>query len=263
MPKAWYCIPSVRPVDQVIPVVAAWKKMGYGVALWREIPFAPEEGYLPIAYGERLTSEFGCDIMFAAREYPGYAKAVNAMAAHVLRTHPEVDWLVTGGDDTAPDPNKTGDEIADGLSQYFYHIDGGCDNGSIVNCTWGVCQPTGDRWADDLGVIIERIAGSPWLGREWCRRANAGKGPLWPEFRHMFGDEHCMEYAKHLGVFLQRPDLTHYHAHAQRIAGTDKTGNAPAPAHMAQWNTRKHWDESKAIFERLKSTNFAECMPIP
>jgi hypothetical protein len=190
------------------------------------------------------------DIVFV-RQYLGYAEAVNFLSAHVLREHPEVDWIVTGGDDTFPDPNKTGDEIAAELTSHFAG-------------TMGVCQPTGDPWADDMGRIIERIAGSPWLGREWCRRANGGRGPLWTEFRHMFADEHLQEYAKSLGVFVQRPDLTHHHAHAQREPGSNVTSNTRRPpAHMAQWNTRRHWDESKAIFERLKRGNFAECAPIP
>jgi hypothetical protein len=108
-----------------------------------------------------------------------------------------------------------------------------------------------------MGRIIERIAGSPWLGREWCRRANKGQGPFWPEFTHMFGDQLLQEHAKHLGVFWQRPDLTHFHDHAQR----DQV-SPPAP-HMAQWNTPQHWAQSKAIFERLVAGNFQECAPIP
>jgi len=223
--------------------------MGYGVALWRN-PGGP--------YPD-------CDYLRVG-EYPGYAKAVNELAATILRDHPEVDWICCGGDDTYPDPNKTGDEIAGQLIAHFFihHFDIGATF-PIDPCmgTFGVMQPTGDPWADNLGRIIERIAGSPWLGRTWCERANAGKGPLWPEFRHMFVDEHLMQFAQSLGVFLQRPDLTHYHAHAQRIPGKDVSGNAPPAPHMKEWNSQKHWQESKAIFERLKSTNFAECQPIP
>lgn len=258
MAKAFFCIPSARPVEQVIPVVQAWKKMGYGVALQRDLPPAGSQG----------PQLFGADLVWF-REYEGYADAVNFLSDQVLRDNPEVEFVVCGGDDTFPDPNKTGDEIAEELSTHFGAARVIEDNAQFVDIfvpdtsTFGVCQPTGDRWADDLGVIIERIAGSPWLGRSWCERAWGGRGPLWPEFHHQFVDEALQVYAKQLGVFLQRPDLTHYHAHAQRVPGTDKTGNAPAPGHMAPWNTRKHWDESKAIFERLKAENFASCMPIP
>lgn len=255
MSKAWFVIPSARPIAEVLPVVEAWKNMGYGVALWRDDKHLPDNGeaYAITADSQLIGSFVGADLVFLSGKYPGYAQSVNAMAKHVLSHYPEVDWIVCAGDDTTPDPNKTGDEIADELTSHFWREALG--NESLD--TFGVVQCTGDRWADNLGVIIERIAGSPWLGREWCRRAHAGKGPLWPEFRHMFGDQALMDYAQSLGVFLQRPDLTHYHAHAQR------DGKSRPATHMTEWNSQQHWQESKAIFERLKSTNFAECQPIP
>lgn len=248
MPKAWFCIPSARPIAEVLPVVAAWKAQGYGVALQRD-GFKSEESAARAAIDTETFRQLGASVDW--RIYAGYAEAVNYLAARVLKENPECDWVVCAGDDTFPDPDKTGDEIAAELHTSFFG-------------SYGVMQPTGDRWADNLGVIIERIAGSPWLGREWCRRAHGGRGPLWPEFRHMFGDESLQLYAQSLGVFLQRPDLTHHHAHAQREPGSNVTSDARRhPAHMAQWNTQAHWQESKAIFERLKSTNFAECQPIP
>lgn len=261
MPKAWYCIPSARPVAAVDKIVRAWRAQGYGVALWRDPgPEYPE-----------------CDFL-SVGEYPGYAMAVNALAAHVLDMDPECDWIVTGGDDTYPDPSKTAGEIAAEVSGHFHgilectyppsrpawanRIPLGLKGGG-VGCesynywaTFGVMQPTGDPWSDSMGRIIERIAGSPWLGREWCRRANGGRGPLWPEFRHMFVDEFLQAQAQHLGVFVQRPDLIHFHDHAQRDQISE------APAHMAQWNSQEHWRESKAIFDRLKAGNFEECKPI-
>ncbi len=250
MPKAFFCIPSARPVAEVAPVVAKWKAMGYCVALQRDEREADVE-QIAIGYTGAHLTHF--------RPYLGYAEAVNFLAAEVLGDNPEVDWIVCGGDDTYPDPNKTGDEIAAELCGYFVNSEYWAETSNLTGRqaeTFGVMQPTGDRWNDGLGVIIDRIAGSPWLGREWCRRANGGRGPLWPEFSHMFVDEHLQLYAQSLGVFLQRPDLTHYHAHAQR------DGMSPAPPHMAKWNTQKHWVESKAIFERLKAGNFEECKPI-
>lgn len=247
--KAWFVIPSARPVDEVQPVVQRWQGMGYGVVIQRDI--------------DKMIEEAFPDTHVFYRAYEGYADAVNFLAAWVLQLDPGCDWIVTGGDDTFPDQNKTGDEIARELRQHFCgkaypHLR---ESGSIEEleaaATFAVVQPTGDRWTDNRGVIIERIAGSPWLGRNWCQRAWGGRGPLWPEFRHQFVDEALQVYAQSLGVFLQRPDLTHYHAHAQRDGKS-----RPAP-HMAEWNSQKHWQESKAIFERLKSTNFAECQPIP
>lgn len=266
MPKAWFCIPSARPVEQVIPVVERWRAQGYGVALWRDDPFVPTDGNAFAINSSGITNQFGADVLFVCGKYPGYAQCVNFMAARILSTHPEVDWIVTGGDDTFPDPNKTGDEIADDFTRHFSQIGFDSTSGKPLygqKNTFAVVQCTGDRWADSLGVIIERIAGSPWLGRSWCERAWGGRGPLWPEFHHQFVDEALQVYAQHLGVFLQRPDLTHYHAHALRDTGDGVDARKRAPDHMAPWNTRKHWDESKAIFERLKAENFASCMPIP
>lgn len=240
MSKAWLCIPSARPVAEVEPVIAKWKAMGYGVALWRDW---------------RADGDPSADLIRVDATYPGYAETVNYLAEIVLAEYPECDWIVAGGDDTYPDDDMHPDAIAQECRWHF------------GVSTFGVMQPTGDPWADGQGRIIERIAGSPWLGREWCRRAHAGKGPLFPEFRHMFVDEALQLYAQSLGVFLQRPDLTHFHAHAQRdLENPARLGGdhrkQPAP-HMTEWNSQKHWHESKAIFERLKSTNFAECQPIP
>ncbi len=231
--SVWVAIPSVRPAEEVRRWAARWREMGYNIAVQRD----PGKGITAL----------GGDIFI--RPYLGYAEAVNFLTAHILGEDPACQWCVTCGDDTFPDPIQTADTIALQCSAHF----GG---------TFGCMQCTGDPWADGQGRIIERIAGSPWLGREWCRRANCGQGPFWPEFRHMYGDEHLQRYAQHLGVFWQRPDLTHYHAHAQRIPGGNITGNAPPAPHMTEWNSQKHWQESKAIFNRLVAGNFEECKPI-
>jgi hypothetical protein len=122
-------------------------------------------------------------------------------------------------------------------------------------------QPTGDRFA---GGCIDRIAGSPWLGREWCLRANGGRGPFWPEFTHMFGDECLKRTAEKLGVYWARPDLIHKHNHFQRASDAidAKAVGRPIPPHLAKWNTRAHWDEMQAIFRRLEAEDFAPCMPL-
>ena len=227
MSKSWLCIPSARPVAEVEPVVEKWCEMGYGVALQRDKPPTQRiEGALVYV-----------------RQYLGYAEAVNFLSRQVLADHPEVDWIVAGGDDTFPDPNKTADEIAFELHTSFFG-------------SYGVMQPTGDPWSDNLGRIIERIAGSPWLGRSWCQRANAGCGPLWPEYLHCFADEELQEVATKLGVFLQRPDLTHFHDHPQR-----KPNGKPAP-HMTRWAGQEHWRESSALFKARKAAGFPGHEPI-
>jgi hypothetical protein len=118
-------------------------------------------------------------------------------------------------------------------------------------------QPCGDDWADAKGRIIERIAGSPWMGREWCLRAFGGRGPLWGDFFHMFADEHLQACAKRLGVFWQRRDLTQRHEHWQRPGferGRPEFGNVIyGPA---------EWQRSKALFEKLRAGGFAEAEPL-
>lgn len=241
--SVWLTIPSARPVAEVNARMNKWRAMGYKIALWRD----EAEGGL-----KSDLLRFG--------DYPGYARAVNALAAVVFGSDSACDWIVAAGDDTDPDPTKRADDIARECSVYFgFDEDDPGDPEPYVS-SFGVMQPTGDPWSDSMGRIIERIAGSPWLGREWCRRANRGQGPFWPEFRHMFGDEHLRAYAMSLGVYWERPDLTHYHDHAQRPDARGFQG-PPAP-HMAQWNTQEHWRESQTIFERLKAGKFQECAPL-
>ncbi len=242
--SVWLCLPSARPPEQVEPVLAQWRERGYKIALIRDS-------------GSGGIKNFDHCFGFAA--YPGYAKSVNTLASYVLEEDPSCDWIVTGGDDTLPDPNHTAEEIAAQCTEHF--------GGPFANYghrrpqnTMGVMQPTGDRFA---GGSIDRIAGSPWLGREWCLRANGGRGPFWPEFTHMFGDECLKRTAEKLGVYWARPDLTHFHKHFQRASDAldSPAIPAPVPEHLKKWGTKQHWDEMLAIFRRLESEDFRVCMP--
>jgi hypothetical protein len=117
-------------------------------------------------------------------------------------------------------------------------------------------------YGENRGALIDRVAGSPFIGREFARRVLHGNGPFYPQFRHMFGDQALQCVAEKLGVFWQRRDLTHYHDHAQRTEGVHVGPPKPLPPHMVQWNTRAHWDESKAEFERLQAGGFAEALDL-
>lgn len=227
--KAWFCIPSARPVTEANESLRAWQDKGYGVALWRDS-----------VYGAPIFN------LCLTGKYPGYAQAVNALAAEVLKIDPECKWIVDGGDDTLPDPSHSPDQIAAECEAHF----GG---------TFGVMQPTGDRWANGS---IDRIAGSAWMGREWCERANGGTGPLWYEFAHMFVDQCLQDVATKLGVFLQRPDLVHLHRHFMRNGDEVCRSNPNIPAHLLKWNTPEHWSEMQEIYLRLKRADFAPCMPL-
>ena len=218
--------------------------------------------------GQRLADYVRVD------DYRGYAVSVNTVALDVLKTiDPSCDWIVTGGDDTEPDLNHAADEIAAQCSEHF----GG---------TFGVCQPTGDRWGLDrnahqfhalwnnplrcrvcgsmdedapkhmIGAYIDRVAGSPWLGREFCLRINQGRGPLWPEYWHMGEDEELQAVAIKYGVFWQRPDLTHLHNHWGREPG------GQAPEFLKRANSSAEWDAYKKLFRERRAAGFPGSEPL-
>lgn len=226
--SVWFAIPSARPAVEADPLLAKWREMGYKIALLRQ--------------GEPVTA----DILIGTDQYCGWARSINALSSLVLKQDPGCDWIVGGGDDTLPDPNYRADEIARECTEHF----GG---------TFGVMQPTGDRWADGS---IDRICGSPWLGREWCRRSFGGNGPLWPDFMHMFADEHLLNVAKKLGILWQRRDLTHLHKHYFRTSDDGVNHGNPVPPHMITWNSRQHWLESRSLFNQLKAFGFAEAFDL-
>jgi hypothetical protein len=238
LPKAWLTIPSAR--DEADSTVHFWRERGYGVALFRD------EG------ASHMKADF-----IGTGPYPGYANAVNALVRKVLEIDHDCLFCVAGGDDGQPDLAHGPDELADELVAHF----GG---------TFGVCQFTGDRFD---GGCIDRICGSPWMGREFCKRIYGGKGPLWPEFYHMFVDEHLQAVAKKLGILWQRPDLVHLHRHFARASahldsravavvegGVELYGGEkkPRPAFLDKANSGAHWSEAKGIFERLRRGGFAE-----
>jgi hypothetical protein len=236
-------------VAEVNARMDSWRKMGYKIALWRD-------GYSPV---------LNCDKQFFGN-YPGYAQAVNRLVAHVLSEDAECDWCVLGGDDTDPDSNLRADGIAAQLREYFVELESArawVDRGAgcidqIRAPTFGVMQPTGDDWSDHQGRIIERIAGSAWVGREWCQRINRGQGPLWPEYSHCFSDEELQCVAIKLGVFLQRPDLTHMH-HNWARARADVTD---MPDFLREANSAEHWRKYSALFQERKAAGFPGSEPL-
>lgn len=225
--RAWLCIPSARPAAEANQVLRKWRDKGYGIALWRD-----SDQDVPI-----------CDFYLTGK-YPGYANAVNAIADQVLRFDPDCRFLIDGGDDTEPDVDHDPDAIVYECEAHF-------------RGTFGVMQPTGDRWA---GGSIDRIAGSAWMGREWCERANGGSGPLWHEFQHMFVDQCLRDVAVKCGVYWERRDLLHMHRHFSRQGET--VARVDPPSHLVKWNTSQHWGEMQAIYTRLKRMDFAPCMPV-
>lgn len=241
-------LPSARPVAEVNARMDKWRAQGYKVALWRD---AAKDwfGTNRTAYWQDCDAGFErpiADTTIVSRWYPGYSEAVNYMADWILGTlDPHCDWIVATGDDTDPDPNHAADNIAFQCGEYFIS-------------TFGVMQPTGDDWRDAQGRIIERIAGSPWLGREWCLRINGGRGPLWPEYTHCFADEELQHVATKLGVFWQRPDLTHYHDHWARPRGNP----ADMPAFLSEATSPQHWQKYGQLFTERLAAGFPGHEPL-
>jgi hypothetical protein len=214
---AWFCIPSARPTAEANVILRKWKDRGYCVALWRD-----SDQDAPVH-----------DLLLTG-PYPGYARATNAVIAAALARDQQCSWVVCGGDDIEPDSNFSPEEIASQCQDHF-------------QSSFGVMQPTGDRWANGS---IDRICGSPWIGREFCERAYSGAGPFFEGYRHMFVDEELQHVAQRLGAFQQRRDLIHLHRHWRRTPGT------MCPPHLVMWSGPKHWQESQQMFELRLARGF-------
>jgi hypothetical protein len=240
MARVWFVLPSARPADEANPIFAKWHKQGYNIAVLRK--------------GDAVDA----DVVVTEQEgqYAGWSSSVNRLAKLVLDADLGCEWIVTAGDDTIPDLNYKADDIARDCMRHF-------SEAQIAHGTFGVMQPVGDRWWPNHprgGCSIDHIAGSPWMGREWCERANGGRGPMWPEFFHNYADECLQVVATKLGVFWQRPDIIHYHDHAARRAGPAGWRGIQPEWHAEHGATSYHRDG--AIFERLRKNDFKECMPL-
>jgi hypothetical protein len=218
--NVWYAIPSIRRAQDAMQVLNVWRGKGYKVAIQRD------EG------AEAPPAE-----MIVRRPYTGYAEAVNHLVGLILKQDPMAQWIVTGGDDLLPDPDATPATVARECREHF-------------EGTLGVMQPTGDRHLEDKTgrCAAERVCISPWLGREWCERANRGNGPLWPEYFHCFVDEELHEVASREKRLWHRRDLTQYHEWYARKRGT------PPPPHVAA--VKAHWVEAETLFRRRKASGF-------
>jgi hypothetical protein len=222
-PDVWYVIPSAKEPG-ASSTISLWRKQGYKVAVYRDTGMAT----LPEAH----LNVFGA--------YKGYPAAVNSLVRSVLIDE-GVQWVVTGGDDIEPDAQAPAD-IAAACTHHF-------------SGTFGVMQPTGDRWMVDAygRAAAERVCESPWMGREWCRRAYGGRGPLPEEYFHFFEDEELHEVALKLGVLWHRRDLSHVHHHWSRE-------KKPRPNYLHP--ARLDWDMAKAIFQDRKKAGFPGHEPL-
>ncbi len=248
--SVWYAVPSARPPAE--STLGEWKARGYKVAVWRD-----------------ESAERGVCDMIRRGPYPGYAVAVNTLVRNVLAEDSDCEWIVTGGDDVLPDPHHSPEEIARECSDHFeinsgkcLHIAGGLYHSQIEGhhpeATFGVMQPTGDNWGDRQGSYVDRVCGSPWLGREFCLRINQGKGPLWPEYWHMGSDEELQAVSTNLGVLWQRPDLTHYHRHW----GRTRKQASDMPEFLKRANSGTEWAAYKKLFAERQAAGFPGSEPL-
>lgn len=244
--SVWYCVPSKRPAAEAEKCLARWRGMGYRIALWRDDD-----------------AEFAPGDWVHRGPYPGYATAVNHLVQFILKSYPDPgyrDWVVTGGDDVYPDPTHTAQEIAESCSRECWILSA---RGMRPHSTFGVMQPTGDKWGDKNGPYIERVAGSPWMGREWCERINQGRGPLWPEYFHMGEDEELQHVAIKHGVFWQRPDLIHYHDHWGRAREGERLGQRDRmPQFLEKANSPEEWHKYKKLFSERLAAGFPGSDPL-
>jgi len=240
MRSTWFCLPSCRPKAEADACFAKWKALGYRIAILRQ--------------GDAVDN---VDIQIPTPAYLGWAKSTNILAKHVIINDRHASWIVGGGDDYCPDLEHDASLIG---MECVNHFSG----------TFGVMQPTGDRWGDearsrarygeDRGAYIDRVAGSPWMGREWIERSYQGFGPMWDGYHHCFADEELQEVAIKLGVFWQRRDLVQYHDHAGR-----KSQNIEDwPPHLLPAITGANWDRDKAMFADRKGKGFPghEALPL-
>lgn len=249
--SVWFAIPSARPSYEATKCLEAWRALGYKIAIWVDaccqLDWAHDRPY---------------DRIQCRATYPGYAHAVNSLVKEILENEPAAEWIVTGGDDTLPDPKRRANEIAAECSDHFEKLWMPEAEGYSLRPTFGVMQPTGDRFA---GGHIDRICGSPWMGREFCLRVNAGQGPLWSEYTHMFVDEELQHVATKLGVLWQRRDLVHLHRHFTRVSDALDSNAAPrqAPEFLREANSPAHWAKYDALFKSRRAAGFPGHEPLP
>lgn len=250
--SVWYCIPSKRPPEEAEPILKLWRERGYRLAVIRDV--------VDLNLSPELT--FFTKPIWGV--YPGYPAAVNYLVREVIREDAGAEWLVTGGDDIEPDLNHSAEEIARQCTAHFHelHVNRTCEH---AHETFGVMQPTGDRWGNherhmgQLGsAYIDRVCGSPWMGREFCKRMYQGNGPLFEGYFHMGEDEELQTVAQKLGVLWQRPDLIHLHRHWAR----PRSMREDMPAFLERANSPEEWRKYKDLFQQRQAAGFPGHEPL-
>lgn len=251
-PTVWLCIPSIN-LEYCARYLPAWKQQGYRVAV------STDEGMV-----QRMSPMIGgmIDLLVSPRgEYPGYWRSMNALTRFVMNrsthlTYGHVshsfqidgidqiiaDVCVVAGDDMEPDDRHSAQDIA----RHFLRIFPG---------GYGVMQPTG---SGEDGV--DRIAGSPWIGRAWIEEAYRGNGPYHDGYFHFYGDEELLNVARAQAAFIQ---LSQYRQRHHQWCNPDGHNYAKR-THYQQRNSDNHWEADKALFFRRQREGFpgSERLPV-
>jgi|SRR5579859_359017 len=266
--SVWLCIPSKRPPEEAEECLKLWRERGYKIALWCDTR-QDAEAKSPDWWQANSTDYHG-----STDTYPGYASAVNHLVRCVLEFDSDAEWFVTGGDDIEPDANHSAEEIArecighfaDAYRQRHNFTGTWLDLDHYFDvATFGVMQPTGDRYGADERHIgepgsayIDRVCGSPWMGREFCRRMYGGNGPLFEGYFHMGEDEELQCVAQKLGVLWQRPDLIQFHRHWAR----KRKSRDDMPKFLERANSAAEWRKYKELFAARQAAGFPGHEPL-
>jgi hypothetical protein len=244
MSNVYFAIPSCRPVPEAQACLNRWKERGYRTAVLRQ--GAPIDADLSIPTGS----------------YLGWARSTNILARYIIEIDPEASWIIGGGDDYQPDPDHPAEQIARECRLHFAEQIQQRNPDAVHGWsgTYGVMQPTGDRWQSDANgenALIDRIAGSPWMGRDWIKHSYLGDGPMWSGHYHNWADEELHDVAIAQGVYWARRDLTQFHDHDLR-----KRGNLEDVAPDRRW-IYGEYNTGKAAFMARKAAGYPGSEPIP
>ena len=219
MNQVWLGLPSAN-IKMAKKTFPEWRERGYNIATICPDPFYDE--YVDMA-----------DIVIKESQVLGYAgwpKSVNILCKKLI----DVDIIIAAGDDMYPDKNHTAEELR---QQFLTHFGG----------TFGVMQPTGDKFGSLACPECEQICGSAWLGKEFRNKVNKGSGPMWHEYWHMYADTELYQVAKKYNCLWIREDLSQYHEH--RLRGTHSFSPRIPP---------RNTPRAKNIYFRRKENGFPD-----
>jgi hypothetical protein len=188
MNEVWLALPSAN-IEMAQKTFPEWKSRGYRIAI-----ICPDALY--------NNYKFLVDIIIKESEnngYSGWPKSVNIISKKLS----DVDIIIAAGDDMYPDKNYDAKQLRE---QFINHFNG----------TFGVMQPTGDKFGSLACPECEQICGSAWLGKEFRNNINKGNGPMWEEYWHMYADTELYQVAKKYNCLWIREDLNQYHEHRLR-----------------------------------------------